>query len=65
MSLVTEISAITVIHVVSVLGKAAENAGKFENVTGIMVLKGDRSFPRKFCVDSVFQFKHATAKFPF
>ena len=41
-------------HPVSVFGKAAENAGKFENVTGITVLKGDRYFSEKvlcrFCV---------------
>ena len=34
-------------HPVSVFGKAAENAGKFENVTGITVLKVDRYFSEK------------------
>ena len=34
-------------HPVSVLAKAAENAGKFKNVTGITVLKGDRYFSEK------------------
>ena len=52
MSLVTEISAILVSP--SFGGKAAENAGKFESVTGIKILKRDRYFSEKilcrFCV---------------
>ena len=34
-------------HPVSVFGKAAENTGKFENVTRITVLKGDQYFSEK------------------
>ena len=44
-------------HPVSVFGKAAENTGKFENVTGITVLKGDRYFSKevlyRFCVSTL------------
>ena len=38
---------------VSVFGNAPEDAGKFENVTGITVLKGEQCFSEKVLCTSL------------
>ena len=62
MSLVTEISAITVIHF-RCLVKRLKMQASLKMLQEERYLNEIDTFPRKFCVHSVYQFKHTTSKF--
>ena len=65
MSLVTEISGITVIQFRCFVKRLKMQASLNMLQEYKRYLKEIDTFPRKFCDDSVYQFKHATSKFVF